>query len=271
MTEIIKNPIEDIFLELCANSTQSIKLCAPFVKNNIIEKIITHKQMETSVDLLTNVNMNSFYKKASDLKALSKILEMTGYVYNCGKLHAKYYIFDDEKAIITSGNLTHNGLNNNYEYGVLINEKDLINQIVEDYSSICSDELTGKVIQKQLDEIEKLLIKIPTSKICIPDIKSILLADMDTIISVDPAILSSQFTGWRKYIFEIINRFPNEVFTTDDFAGYIHDLQNKYPKNKHIAEKIRQQLQELRDIGLIEFASRGNYKRLWATLKGGSN
>lgn len=271
MTEIIKNPIEDIFLELCANSTQSIKLCAPFVKNNILQKIITHKKTKTSIDLLTNVNMNSFYKKASDLSALSTIAGMSNHIYNRGKLHAKYYIFDDEQAIITSGNLTYSGFNTNYEYGVLINEKDLINQIVEEYSSICNDELTGKVRQTQLDEIEKLLVQIPTSSIQIPDIKNILLADMDTIISVDPAILSSQFTGWKKDVFEIINRFPKESFATNDFDSSIAALQNKHPENNNIEPKIRQQLQYLRDIGLIEFASRGNYKRLWTTLEGDTN
>lgn len=34
-----------------------------------------------------------------------------------------------------------------------------------------------------------------------------------------------------------------------------------YPENHHIREKIRQQLQLLRDKGIIEFVGRGRYKK----------
>jgi type II restriction enzyme len=40
-------------------------------------------------------------------------------------------------------------------------------------------------------------------------------------------------------------------------------LKQIYPQNKHISDKIRQQLQYLRDLGLIEFLGSGNYKKLW--------
>jgi len=36
----------------------------------------------------------------------------------------------------------------------------------------------------------------------------------------------------------------------------------KYPNNNFIKDKIRQQLQLLRDKGILEFTSRGNYRKL---------
>lgn len=39
-------------------------------------------------------------------------------------------------------------------------------------------------------------------------------------------------------------------------------LKLKYPDNDFIKDKIRQQLQLLRDKGLIEFKTRGNYKKI---------
>lgn len=36
----------------------------------------------------------------------------------------------------------------------------------------------------------------------------------------------------------------------------------KHPENNHIKDKIRQQLQFLRDEGLVEFTTRGNYKKV---------
>ena len=35
-----------------------------------------------------------------------------------------------------------------------------------------------------------------------------------------------------------------------------------YPNNNFIKDKIRQQLQILRDKGLIDFVGRGNYKKI---------
>ena len=39
-------------------------------------------------------------------------------------------------------------------------------------------------------------------------------------------------------------------------------LKVKYPNNNFIKDKIRQQLQVLRDKGIIEFVGRGNYKKV---------
>lgn len=39
-------------------------------------------------------------------------------------------------------------------------------------------------------------------------------------------------------------------------------LKIKYPNNNFIKDKIRQQLQILRDKGIIEFTGRGIYKKL---------
>jgi hypothetical protein len=40
-------------------------------------------------------------------------------------------------------------------------------------------------------------------------------------------------------------------------------LQKKHPRNKNIEAKIRQQLQELGDLGLIDFMGSGYYRKLW--------
>ncbi|MGD2080871.1 MAG: hypothetical protein PVJ36_07070 [Nitrospirota bacterium] len=46
---------------------------------------------------------------------------------------------------------------------------------------------------------------------------------------------------------------------------YEHEerLSKLHPENKFVKAKIRQQLQQLRDLGLIEFLERGVYRKLW--------
>ena len=45
--------------------------------------------------------------------------------------------------------------------------------------------------------------------------------------------------------------------------AFASNLQLKHPENKHVKDKIRQQLQVLRDKGMIEFVSRGHYRKLY--------
>ena len=50
--------------------------------------------------------------------------------------------------------------------------------------------------------------------------------------------------------------------THSQFLANHYRLKNKHPENNFIKDKIRQQLQNLRDKGFIEFTSRGNYKKI---------
>jgi len=54
-------------------------------------------------------------------------------------IHAKVYVADDKFAVITSGNMTDGGLLRNFEYGVKVDDRDLIRRIkrdVTDYAGL---------------------------------------------------------------------------------------------------------------------------------------
>ena len=53
-----------------------------------------------------------------------------------------------------------------------------------------------------------------------------------------------------------------DSFTLKDIYAYESFFQKKYPNNNFIKDKIRQQLQILRDRGLLEFKSRGKYRKI---------
>ncbi|MDQ6983609.1 MAG: restriction endonuclease, partial [Ghiorsea sp.] len=50
-------------------------------------------------------------------------------------------------------------------------------------------------------------------------------------------------------------------FTLKDMYAFAEDLQVKHPDNHFIKDKIRQQLQLLRDKGFIQFLGSGKYKK----------
>jgi len=51
-------------------------------------------------------------------------------------------------------------------------------------------------------------------------------------------------------------------FVLPDVYAFALRLQRLHPENRHVRDKLRQQLQVLRDLGLIEFLGRGRYRRL---------
>jgi len=56
-----------------------------------------------------------------------------------------------------------------------------------------------------------------------------------------------------------VKNLHKDFFTLDDVYACADFLQNRHPNNSHIQDKIRQQLQFLRDKGLIEFKGNGKY------------
>ena len=73
---------------------------------------------------------------------------------------------------------------------------------------------------------------------------------------------SKEAKGWLLDIMSYLDEIPTTDFTLDTVYAFEDKLKQKYPDNNHIKDKIRQQLQILRDKNIIEFKERGNYRKL---------
>jgi type II restriction enzyme len=73
---------------------------------------------------------------------------------------------------------------------------------------------------------------------------------------------SSDAKGWILDIMKCVDEIRTDVFNLDEVYKFEHRLKLKYPSNNFIKDKIRQQLQILRDKGIIEFIGRGKYKKI---------
>ena len=65
--------------------------------------------------------------------------------------------------------------------------------------------------------------------------------------------------GWLLDVLNIIRRQGWEHFTLDDIYRFEPELAVIHPNNNFIKDKTRQQLQRLRDLGLLRFENRGHY------------
>ncbi|MDR0970717.1 MAG: hypothetical protein LBM67_09305 [Lentimicrobiaceae bacterium] len=72
---------------------------------------------------------------------------------------------------------------------------------------------------------------------------------------------SKESKGWILDILVCVDSIKKDIFTLNDIYSFERELRLKYPNNNFIKDKIRQQLQVLRDKGIIEFVSRGNYRK----------
>lgn len=75
-------------------------------------------------------------------------------------------------------------------------------------------------------------------------------------------IQSVETKGWILSVMKCIDSLNKKEFTLDEVYAFEDELRRKYSNNKHIKDKIRQQLQILRDRGYLEFWRRGRYRVL---------
>jgi hypothetical protein len=261
---ILTTPWKADFLNLVQQSKKSIKITSPFVKNDICTEMISAKASSSRIELITSFKLMSIHSGSLDISALESIIDDNGVVKNFPKLHSKIYLFDDAKAIITSGNLTYGGMLKNFEYGIYLDEPLIVRDIIDDFNALTQSEKTGIIKKLHLDNVKTILAKIPKS--VSPKLPSFEIEtpeeNLDVIeTSIDP--ITSSLKGWKLEVFLCIQSIPTQVFTLHEVNEFESQLRQIYPGNKHITDKIRQQLQYLRDLGLIEFLGSGNYKKLW--------
>lgn len=84
---------------------------------------------------------------------------------------------------------------------------------------------------------------------------------MQQACSLETTNLTSR--GWLMDTLQCVNAIchgGSTQFCLADIYQFEDELAFKHPENKHVRDKIRQQLQVLRDRGFIKFLGRGSYK-----------
>lgn len=67
--------------------------------------------------------------------------------------------------------------------------------------------------------------------------------------------------GWTLDVLNVVRGLRREVFTLQVVLKGADELARLHPENKHVPDKIRQQLQRLRDLGFLEFVdNKGTYR-----------
>ena len=268
MFKVIKSPWENTFLNLVRDAKAEVYLASPFIKVQTASLI--SKNIGSGVDFryMNSFKLAYFHTGASDLEALRILSAKKCKQKSVHNLHAKLFIFDNA-AIVTSGNLTPGGMRNNLEYGVFVRAK-LVEEIRGDYLAMFDNveypEITLDVIKKA----EDILLSVPREKrkrirVSEKELFEEILNDHNVEERFDGGTDSivSNLSPWKRDVFECLLAIDNDVFSLDDVYSFEERLGQLHSKNRHVKAKIRQQLQYLRKLGLVEFTRPGLYKKLW--------
>lgn len=74
--------------------------------------------------------------------------------------------------------------------------------------------------------------------------------------------LSVDSRGWLSEVLSVVDKQPVN-FNLNDMYKYENYFKTLYPNNNNIQAKMRQQLQTIRDMGLLEFIKRGEYEKTY--------
>lgn len=152
------NSIGEELKQLIAYAKNEITIVAPYISKNPLINIIDVLD-GIKIRILTRLSLDDFISSSSDINILNKLTKNSNIeIRYYSNLHAKIYVVDDKKAVVTSANFTQNGMYDNLEYGVLIEEDltDMIQDINNLWSnaSIVNDEIIAS-IQDELNILEE--------------------------------------------------------------------------------------------------------------------
>lgn len=88
--------------------------------------------------------------------------------------------------------------------------------------------------------------------------KNVIASWQKTLFLRDEKEISAK--GWLLDIMRCIDKLGKKEFTLDEVYAFENELSKLHPENKHIKDKVRQQLQVLRDKKYLDFITRGKYQ-----------
>lgn len=74
--------------------------------------------------------------------------------------------------------------------------------------------------------------------------------------------LSIAERGWTLEVLTAIRSLNKLEFSNHDLYALVPHFEKLHPNNRHVRDKLRQQLQNLRDLGLLEHVGQGRWRRL---------
>jgi len=263
--QIITTPTADWLKAKLVDCNERFWVASPYVTSFLNDKMA---QPSSACDrrLVTNTDIRTFISKSSDIDTLDSLLNAGVTLKSVNRLHAKAYIIDNKAALVTSANATHSGMRHNRECGIATEDIGVIRELAELIDNgFGVDGGAQDITRTELSTIRGLAEQFASQRAEI-SMQGFAEEEPPKFVIKDASEqfkLLSQFSGWMALTMEGVLSLKQDTFTMDDLeAACMVKASEQYPDNKHVRAKLRQQLQQLRDLGLVDFMGDGTYRRL---------
>jgi phosphatidylserine/phosphatidylglycerophosphate/cardiolipin synthase-like enzyme len=141
MIEFLQSPWDEHFDSLISQAHSTLVISSPYIGRGPCNRILESKSSREETDqfsilLLTDLSRDTLLSGATDVSAISDMVAKFRHmeVRFLPSIHAKVYVADDNLAVVTSANMTNGGLSRNFEYGVKVDDRNLVCGIKRDIS-----------------------------------------------------------------------------------------------------------------------------------------
>jgi hypothetical protein len=262
---IVVTPTDKWLKSALSEYNKSFSVSSPYV-GAYLREVVSNLNGNVSITLLTRTLLADFASNASDLDAMSALAVRAGGILSLSSLHAKVYAIDSKHALITSANATFSGMHRNRECGFEIKRRkdgDSLRRFIQTGFGT-----TPRPQVWTIEDLDELREPVEQLRAPLPRIATL----REQAVEAPPRVRLQQrqydwpvesFSGWLQLTMEGISRIPSDIFTMNEaFAACAPLALSRFPDNRHVREKLRQQMQRLRDLGLILFLGNGRYERL---------
>ncbi len=218
--------------EIVRSAQESMKIASAWIKGKYFEDVLDiAKEKNIPVEII--LRASEFQDLIiTDDRVFRKIQEAGGKVYLCNRLHAKFIIVDNKKAVVGSANFTEAGLSDiskgNIEAGVFYDSSDgeeeieklisYFESIKEKHSHEFGNDLLGFTLNPvKSHSFEFILIDEDVSEQSYVEIRlneGKVLARVTSIYAYDTGFFANPFTSYESSVFAPLEDFK-KIFSDD--------------------------------------------------------
>lgn len=182
--------------------------------------------------------------------------------------HPKLYLATRHSvltAVVGSSNLTQGGLRDNVEVNAVLRldrDADEAQALFDLYARLKYQRTCFIPDSAYIDAYDEVAARVRAAR-------ERATADSGTRIAVDairereralprPVVSPDALRGWQRLVYASL---PEGEFTTESTYRHVPEFLRTYPSNRHPEAKVRQVLQQLRDLGLVTHLGQGRWVR----------
>ena len=151
--QLIDSGWSNVFKDAIKLGNPKLRIVCPFIKKPVVELLFIFGNIK-DIQVITRFSLADFSDGVSDTSALRMLLEKGAQIRGVRNLHSKLYLFGENRAVVTSANLTEAALLRNHEFGFVAGDPSIITSCSEYFENLWL-KAGNNLAVKKLDEWDK--------------------------------------------------------------------------------------------------------------------